>query len=80
MSKTFEVGDLVTPASGPWHGLVGKVTSNTSDFFDHEVIAEEYLVEFEEAIENHKGMPTFDHWFGPEDLIRLDEAGKLLYV
>lgn len=77
---SLEIGDLVTPAKGPWHGLVGRVTSNSLDFFEDPNVTTEVLVEFDEPIENRKGMPTFDRWFEPEDLIKLDKAGKLLYV
>jgi len=81
MASKFEIGDLVTPAKGPWHGLVGRITSTETEFFGGpRSPAEDFLVEFDEPIENHKGMPTWDHWFAPEDLIKLDEAGKLLYV
>jgi hypothetical protein len=76
MASKLAIGDLVTPANGPWHGLVGVVTEIERHLFEEW----EYLIEFSEPIENFNGLPTFDHYFEVKDLIKLDEAGKLLYA
>lgn len=80
MESKFVIGDLVTPATGPWHGLVGVVTEVNFEYSAWKQDTCEVLVEFQEPIENMNGLPCWDHYFEPGDLIKLDEAGKLLYV
>jgi hypothetical protein len=76
MASNFALGDLVTPKEGPWHGLVGRVTEVMMHLFEKP----EICVEFDESRERFNGLSCFDHYFEPDDLIKLDEAGKLLYV
>lgn len=80
MESDLKPGDYVTPATGPWHGLVGRVMEISYEYGEYVETECNVLVEFEEPIENFNGLPCWDHYFEPGDLIKLDEAGKLLYV